>query len=671
MNLDRSPMEAYQGDAVLSALLLKNNTKFSVAAVKSLLSGVLGTPDSGASGTWLDLISTDPSPALRAQLLALHRMQADGAGSPWRPDRIAALRSWLTRHDLAGFILPRGDEHMGEYVPKSSDRLAWLTGFTGSAGMAIVLRDRAAMFTDGRYTLQVRTQVDGAIFEYRHLVDEPPPSWLKAALKAGDRVGYDPWLHTPDALARLRAAASEAGAALVALDANPVDAIWRDRPARPLAPVVAHPPEFAGRAHADKRAQVAQRLGDDRFDAAVISAPDSIAWLLNVRGGDVPHTPLPLSFAVVAKDGAVDWFVDDRKLHPTLRPHLGNQVRVRAPDEMMPALGGLKGRVLVDQATAAIAIVETLKAAGAEVVTGTDPCVMPKACKTPDELGHIRDAHVRDAAALARFFAWIAVEGPKGNLTELDAMARLEAIRREGAHFRDTSFTTIAGAGANGAIVHYRSSEATNARIAPDQLLLIDSGGQYLDGTTDVTRTVAIGKATAEQRDRFTRVLKGHIALAMARFPAGTTGSQLDALARMPLWQVGLDFDHGTGHGVGYYLSVHEGPHRISKMPNTVALQPGMVVSNEPGYYKTGAYGIRIENLVAVREIDVPGAERKMLGFETLTLCPIDRALIEPGLLTAEERAWLNDYHARVRATVTPLVEPDVAAWLEAATAPV
>ena len=485
------------------------------------------------------------------------------------------------------------------------------------------------------------------------------------------RIGFDPWLHTQDGLTRLRDAATRAGATLVAVERNPVDAVWKNQPPDPVAPVRPHDERFAGRSAADKRADLAAELSSDGYAAAVITAPDSLAWLLNIRGADVPHTPLPLGFAILHATGAVDLFIDQRKLVPSVIPHLGNHVKVEPRAAFGPALDsfGEKARVLVDAATAAAWVNERLKKAGAEIVRGQDPCALPKACKNEVELQNTRNAHVRDGAALTRFLAWLAAEAPGGKLTEIVAAARLLELRGAGDNFRDTSFTTISGAGANGAIVHYRATEASNARIAPDMLYLVDSGAQYLDGTTDITRTVAIGKPTPEQRDRFTRVLKGHIALAMARFPKGTSGSQLDALARASLWQAGVDYDHGTGHGVGSYLSVHEGPQRISKAPNTVALLPGMIVSNEPGYYKTGAYGIRIENLVAVCELDAPaGAERPMLGFETLTLAPIDRTLVEPALMTPPELAWLDAYHERVRQTLMPLVDPATALWLDSAT---
>ncbi len=535
-----------------------------------------------------------------------------------------------------------------------------------------MLADRAAIFVDGRYTLQGRAQVDAGRFEYRHLTDEPTADWLAKNARSGMRIGFDPWLHTSEAVARLRAGAAKAGAELVAVEPNPVDAVWSDQPASPLSPVAVHEQHCAGRSAGDKRAEIAGKLAADGYGACVLSAPDSIAWLLNIRGADVPHTPLALAFAILHADRHVDLFIDKRKLTPALVAHLGNEVRVSAPADLGPALDGLgrdKSRVLVDAASAAEWICGRLAVAGAQAVHAQDPCALPKACKNQGELAGMRAAHLRDGAALTRFLAWLAAEAPTGGITEIDAAERLLAIRREGEHFRDLSFTTISGAGPNGAIVHYRVTPETNRTLASPMLYLVDSGAQYLDGTTDVTRTVAIGRPGAEERDRFTRVLKGHIALALQRFPRGTNGTQLDTLARAALWQVGLDYDHGTGHGVGSYLSVHEGPQRISKIPNAVALSPGMIVSNEPGYYKSGAYGIRIENLVAVIEVSAPeGAEKPLLGFETLTLAPIDLALVEPALLAAHEAAWLNAYHARVREAIAPLVDGATARWLEGAT---
>jgi Xaa-Pro aminopeptidase len=588
--------------------------------------------------------------------------------------RIAALREELGRRDIDGFVVPRADEHQGEYVPPSAERLAWLTGFDGSAGLAIVLKDRAALFIDGRYTLQVRDQVDGELFEFCHIADEPPATWLAGALRTGARLGYDPWLHTEDATTRLAEACEKAGATLVPTDGNPLDAVWADQPAPPTAPARPHDLEFAGKASSEKRAEIADTLKKSRVDAAILTLPESIAWLLNIRGGDVPRTPLVLAFAVVRADGTVAMFIDADKVDATLRQHLGDEVTIAAPDalgEAIDELGAAEAKVLADPATAADWVFKRLADAGATIVRGADPCLLPKALKNPAELDGARRAHVRDGAALTRFLAWIAREADKGGISEMAAADKLEALRRESNLLRDLSFDTISGSGPNGAIVHYRVSEATNRTLGTGELYLVDSGAQYPDGTTDVTRTVAIGEPTAEMRDRFTRVLKGHIALATVTFPKGTSGSQLDALARRPLWEVGLDFDHGTGHGVGSYLSVHEGPQRISKLPNTVGLTPGMICSNEPGYYKTGAFGIRIENLVAVRaEQAVDGGEREMFGFETLTLAPIDRALVDIALLDAQEIAWLDAYHARVRETLTPLVDAETAAWLAEATAP-
>lgn len=579
-------------------------------------------------------------------------------------ERLGRLRRELAQRGLDGFLLPMADEHQNEYVPPRARRIAWLTGFTGSAGLVVVLADKAALFTDGRYTLQAKAQVDGALYELRHVTEEPPTDWIAAHLGAGGRLGYDPWLFTADGVARFRQAAERAGGALVAVDENPLDAVWDDQPPPPLAPVVPHELRYAGESAADKRARIAATL---EADAAVLTATDSIAWLFNIRGGDVAHTPLALAFAILRADGTADLFVDRRKLTPGLDAHLGNAVAVREPGDFAPALAQLAGkRVRVDPAVTAAWVFDRLQSAGAQIVRAADPCQLPKACKNEVELAGTRAAHRRDGAALTRFLRWLDENWREAD--ELTAAERLEAFRREDGLFRDLSFDTISGAGPNGAIIHYRSTPETNRRLESGSFYLVDSGAQYLDGTTDVTRTIAIGSPSPEMRDRFTRVLKGHIALALCRFPEGTTGSQLDALARLALWRAGLDYDHGTGHGVGSYLGVHEGPQRISKLPNTVALKPGMIISNEPGYYKAGAYGIRIENLVVVQRIELPGAERPMLGFETLTRAPIDLAAVEPGLLTPEERTWLNDYHAEVRATLQPLLDPATAAWLARAT---
>ena len=558
-------------------------------------------------------------------------------------------------------------------MPPRGQRLAWLTGFTGSAGLAIVLRDRAALFVDGRYTLQAAAQVDTGSFELHHLIEEPPAQWLATVLKNGEVLAYDPWLHTPHEVERFHTAVEKAGAVLRGVADNPLDRVWPDQPAEPVAPVVPHPEQFAGESAESKRTRLGRALRQEGVAAVVLTLPESIAWLLNIRGGDVPHTPLPLSFAILRQDGTVMLFIDRRKLVPGIERHLGNAVTVMPPEQLGSALDELAAegdRIQVDPATAASWVFDRLVEVGAKIHRAADPCLLPKACKNAAEIDGTRAAHRRDGAALTRFLAWLAREAPNGRLSEIPASDRLEAFRREGEYFRDLSFPTISGAGSNGAIVHYQAMPETEKRLEPGTLYLLDSGAQYLDGTTDVTRTIAVGEPSAEMRDRFTRVLKGHIALALARFPRGTSGTQLDGFARRALWQEGLDYDHGTGHGVGSYLGVHEGPQRISKAANAQPLLPGMIVSNEPGYYKTGAYGIRIENLVLVQPSD-GSAEREMLGFETLTLAPIDRNLIQPSLLDEDEIAWLNAYHSRVRQTLTPLVDPDTARWLAAATEPI
>jgi Xaa-Pro aminopeptidase len=588
--------------------------------------------------------------------------------------RIAALRIELKRRGLDGLIVPRADRHQNEYVPPCEERLAWLTGFSGSAGVAVVLADRAMLFVDGRYTLQAREQVDPAVFAVEHLIDRPPDAWLEANLTAGARLGYDPWLHTVEAAEKLAKACAAAGATLVPADSNPIDAIWSDRPAPPLGPVVLHDLRFAGEEAATKLARVAAEVTKARADALVVSDPHAVAWAFNIRGADVAHTPLPLAFAVVANEGRPALYVDGRKLANAVRHRLEELADVREPAALVPDLAklGAAGKtVRLDQATAADALARTVADAGGKVSGGSDPIALMKAVKNAVEIEGARGAHRRDGAAVARFLAWFDRAAPGGGLTEIDAVAALESFRRDTGLLKDVSFPTIAGSGPNGAIVHYRVTRASNRRINAGELFLVDSGAQYEDGTTDITRTVAVGAPSAEMRERFTRVLKGHIALARAVFPDGTTGAQLDTLARQYLWAAGLDFDHGTGHGVGSYLSVHEGPARISKL-GTAALKRGMILSNEPGYYRTGAYGIRIENLVLVVPASaVAGAEKELNAFETLTLAPIDRRLIDPILLEPAEIRWLDDYHARVAATLLPLVDAETQAWLAAATRPV
>jgi len=592
--------------------------------------------------------------------------------------RLAALREELARRKLTGFVIPRADQQQNEYVPPSEERLAWLTGFTGSAGLAVVLTHEAAVFVDGRYTIQAAKQVDSRAWAVESLIDPPPESWISAHLKAGDRLGFDPWLHTFAAAERLSAACTKAGAELVAIDSNPVDAIWQDRPQPPIAPVTVHGMQHAGVTEAEKLTQIRSEIGKLGVDALVLSDSHAVAWTFNIRGADVAHTPLPLSYALVPKDGRPTIFIDHRKLSNLTRDHLEQSADVREPDAMAPTLMALAksgGSIALDNATAADALSRLIASAGGKPVRGSDPVAMLKATKNATEIAGTKTAHGRDAVALARFLAFIDHEAPTGKLTEIDAVEALETFRRDTGALKDVSFPTISGTGPNGAIVHYRVTRKSNRRIARGDLLLIDSGAQYLDGTTDVTRTIAIGEPTEEMRDRFTRVLKGHIAIATACFPKGTRGSQLDSFARRPLWEAGLDYAHGTGHGVGSFLAVHEGPQRISPVGSSQSggdepLQAGMIISNEPGYYKTGEYGIRIENLVLVVPREIEGAEKEMLGFETLTFAPIDRRLIERKLLDAGEAAWLDAYHAEVARSLSPLVDDATRRWLAAATRP-
>ncbi|HEX9167472.1 MAG TPA: aminopeptidase P family protein [Roseiarcus sp.] len=581
--------------------------------------------------------------------------------------RVSALRAELAKRGIAGFIVPRADEHQNEYVPPSAERLRWLTGFAGSAGIAVVLEHVAALFVDGRYTAQVKTQADGSVFEFRHVVDEPATEWIAQKLKRGDKLGYDPHLHTPDVVARFSAACERADAGLVAVDSNPIDAIWVDRPPPPLGPISAHAMRFAGESVGAKIARARKALAP--ADGLLISDPHNLAWLFNIRGSDVSYTPLPLGWAYLPREGRPVVFVDGRKLTAASRQSLSRQVDIQEPGVLgrfIDDLGRRGRRVAFDSATAPAALTQMIERAGGKADMRADPISLMKAVKNPVELAGARSAHVRDGAAMACFLAWFATEAPRGRLTEIDAVKALETFRRESPALKDISFPTIAGSGPNSAIPHYRVSEATNRKIGRG-IFLIDSGAQYEDGTTDITRTIAVGRPTSLMRDRFTLVLKGHIAVARAVFPAGTTGAQIDALARASLWRAGLDFDHGSGHGVGSYLSVHEGPQRLAKTGAT-AVAPGMIVSNEPGYYASGAFGIRIENLVAVETRMIAGGERPMLGFETLTLAPIDLTLVEPKLLDATEIGWLNSYHARVRKTLAPLVDTPTRQWLTRAT---
>ncbi len=585
--------------------------------------------------------------------------------------RVAGLRAELTRRGLDGFAVPRADRQQNEYLPASEERLAWLTGFTGSAGFAAVLSDRAAVFVDGRYTVQAAAQVDQTVFSIEHLVETPPDQWLAQNLKSGARLGYDPWLHTSDNVEKLRQACATAGAELVAVDGNPIDVLWRDRPAPPAGAVVLRDIALAGESATDKLARIRGELARLRADALVVSDPQNVAWAFNIRGSDIAHTPLALAFALVAKEGRPRLYVDAGKLDNNVRNALEEFSDVLGPDDLARDLAALQGQtVRLDQASAADALTRLVAEHGGKPVRGADPIALMKAVKNHAEIAGSRAAHQRDGAAVTRFLAWLDREAPKGLIAEIDAVMALESFRRETGLLKDISFPTIAGAGPNGAIVHYRVTRESNRRLGMNELFLIDSGAQYEDGTTDITRTVVVGTPSDEMRDRFTRVLKGHIAIAIAVFPENTSGAQLDPLARLSLWQAGLDFDHGTGHGVGSYLSVHEGPARISKL-GTVALRRGMILSNEPGYYKTAAYGIRIENLVLTIAAPEPiGAEKPLNAFETLTLAPIDRRLIDTRMLTSKERHWLDSYHARVQETLLPLVDADTQDWLEKVTRP-
>ncbi len=591
---------------------------------------------------------------------------SDGAKSA---ERVKALRAELERCGIDGFIVPRADRQQNEYLPASEERLAWLTGFTGSAGVAIVLNERAAVFVDGRYAVQADTQIDKSIFSIEHLVDAPPDQWLAQHLKTKTKLGYDPWLHTSENVDKLRKICAETGADLVPVEDNPIDALWRDRPAPPSGPVTRRDIKLAGESAPDKLARIRAELAKLRADALVVSDPQNVAWAFNIRGADIAHTPLALAFALVPREGRPSLYVSDSKLDNKTRHALEEITDIRPPEALTQDLAAFKNKTIrFDQTTAAEALTRLVSDHGGKPARGADPITLMKAIKNHTEIAGMRAAHLRDGAAMARFLAWLDREAPAGTVTEIDAVAALESFRRETSLLKDISFPTIAGAGPNGAIVHYRVTRKSNRRLGPNELFLIDSGGQYEDGTTDVTRTVAVGTPSADMRDRFTRVLKGHIAIATAVFPESTSGAQLDPLARVALWQAGLDFDHGTGHGVGSYLSVHEGPARISKL-GTVALRRGMILSNEPGYYKAGAYGIRIENLVLVIAAPEPqGAEKPLNAFETLTLAPIDRRLVDTGMLTDKERYWLDNYHQRVRETIGPLVDVKTRRWLETAT---
>ncbi len=584
--------------------------------------------------------------------------------------RLSQLRKIMDQQNLAAFIVPHADEHQSESTPAYAERLAWITGFTGSAGIAVIGLDKAALFTDSRYTLQALEQV-GKDFEHLKLYEDKLEDWLLLHVKSGDRIGYDPWLVTSLWAEEMTAALAKIGAQLAPLDQNPIDRIWQDRPAASLKPIIIHPLQYSGQSHHDKCRSIGEQIKELGADAFVLTSLVSICWLLNIRGRDVANTPLVLSYAILNSDGSVQLFTDPRKLTPEVKNHLGSTVEYFPKDRFSQALqkrGGQK--IILDDKITPAAVFNILKQSGAEIITEDDPTELLRACKNKTEISGTKAAHIRDAAALCKFYRWIDENAPLGGVTEISAVQKLFSFREQGELFQMNSFDTISGAGANGAVVHYHVSESSSQPLQKGMIYLCDSGGQYLDGTTDITRTVVIGSSTAEQKDRFTRVLKGHIALACAHFPKGRSGAHLDSLARMPLWEISQDFDHGTGHGVGSYLSVHEGPQSISAARHNVPLRTGMILSNEPGFYKTDEYGIRIENLMIVIEIPAKKDARPMLGFEMLSFVPIDRRLIDLNLLTAQEITWLNQYHQKTLSHMTNYLTADDLRWVEEAAKP-
>ncbi|USG60390.1 aminopeptidase P family protein [Sneathiella marina] len=662
--------------AEIDALLATTDTDLSKESLTELIEAVASAPyrpdEDNTLRHVLPGLSSEEMDSVKTVRDAIREKIGQNVLSPESSsDRLAALRAKMLAENSDGFIVPLNDEYHGEAAPACSERLKWLTGFTGSAGVAAVLKEKAAIFVDGRYTLQVVNEVDTSLFEPRHVSDEPMFAWIEDNMVKGQTLAIDPWLHTESSVNAFKQLTKRLGILLKEIDTNFIDDVWTDRPQPPLAMVVPHADIFSGETSRDKRAAVAATLQENGVDACIHTLPDVNAWLLNIRGADLPCTPFALGFGILHKDATVDLYMDERKLSSELPEHLGNSVRLFNPDQFQDGLANLVGKaVQVDPASTSQWIVNKLKSAQAKIVRADDPCLLPKATKNATEVAGTRNAHIRDGAAVTKFLHWLSLNAASGSVDEISAEEKLREFRKTGDKFKDLSFPTISAAGPNGALCHYRSTTASNRKLETGTLYLVDSGGQYLDGTTDITRTIAVGEPSEEMRQRFTLVLKGHIALATARFPKGTTGSQLDTLARAPLWAAGLDYDHGTGHGVGSYLSVHEGPQRISKMPNSVALQPGMIISNEPGFYKADDYGIRIENLVTVFEIEgLKNAELTTYGFETLTFAPLDQNLIEGTLLTTEEVQWVNDYHQAVWNKISPLVSGDVKDWLQSATA--
>ncbi|TAL27637.1 MAG: aminopeptidase P family protein [Alphaproteobacteria bacterium] len=671
----------YKGDDHLKSLLIAAGEKRTVDDVKETLKGINAAPgDLGDPDRWTKLFKTNGNAEVVAQLAALKEHLAANQNNV-QQNKLADLRAELTKRGVDGFFVPRADEFQGEYVPSRAERLAWIANFTGSAGYAVVLKEKAAFFTDGRYTLQARDQVNAKDFEICSVSEKQDPvptmkptEWIEKNLPTGAKFGIDPWVHTPNDMKRIKEAVEKAGGTLVLLNDNPLDAAWKDQPPAPLAPVVPQELKYAGKSSDDKRDDLSAALTAKGADAIAITLPEEICWLLNIRGGDVPCTPFALSYAIAHKDGSVDWFIDQRKVTEEARQWVGAEVRIHDLTDFASSLGTLaKGKkIWIDPGSAPVKAQDIVTSSGGTLVSEKSPLQLMKAKKNSVEIQGTIAAHIRDGVAVTRFLASIMPADAK-KYDELSASDLLQKFREEGQDFRGLSFDTISGAGGNGAIVHYRSSPRTNKPLLAGPIYLVDSGAQYLDGTTDITRTVAVDNVTAEMKEHFTRVLKGHIDVAMSVFPAGTVGSELDVKARAALKEVGLDYAHGTGHGVGSYLSVHEGPCGISPLSTTVPLEPGMIISNEPGYYKEGAYGIRIENLVTVIDTGKKDKDGKaLLTFRTLTMAPIDRNLIEPSLLTKEELNWLNDYHAEVKKNILPLLNGDAkaAAFLEKATEP-
>ena len=660
-------------DARLTAALAAGGITKPIEEIDELLRGVLAAPKGYDPYAWLDLIApedaTDLRDVLKERLEGLSQKSAQQAAPA---DRLQRLRSTLSSSDLDGFIQPLTDEHRNEYIPDARQRLAWLTGFTGSAGTLVVLGERAVVFVDGRYTVQAEQQLDADLFERAHLIDTPPAKWLGENLQKGQRFAFDANLHVKTEVERFQKACDKTGAELVPLDDNPIDTIWPDQPPMPIAPIDTLDVTYSGESSEDKRARMGKKVSEAGADVALIGAPDSIAWLLNIRGNDVPFNPLTLGFALLHKDGAIEFFLDERKLRPGQT--FGNEVSHRSIQDLgdsLDHLGSSGKKVLADPAWTNVNLTQRLKAAGARIIEDSEPCILAKAVKNETELQGARNAQIRDGAAVIRFLCWLNGGIAAGReITELEAAAALEAERQKDPLYRGPSFDTISASGPNAALAHYRVDEESNRTLESGSLYLVDSGGQYPDATTDITRTVAVGEPSEEMRRHYTLVLKGHIALDRIQFPVGTSGAQIDAFARAPLWQAGLDFDHGTGHGIGSFLCVHEGPARIAKS-GTAPLKPGMILSNEPGYYRPGAYGIRIENLVIVANKETPkGGERELLGFENVTRVPLDRRLIDEAMLSSDERAWINAYHALVRKDLGPFLDADVGAWMADATEP-